>query len=146
MADSPFTGQFIFSVDGLSIGTFMEVRGLSVEVEVQSIEEGGQNEFSHRVPGRMKWPNLVLKRGVTENDALFTWFKKSSGEGYTGTQNRLGRSTGHLTLVDSQRNRIREWAFYEAFPVKWTGPTFSATSNSVATEELEIAHHGFRIN
>ncbi|MEI7926440.1 MAG: phage tail protein, partial [Chloroflexota bacterium] len=61
MADSPFTGQFIFSVDGLSIGTFMEVRGLSVEVEVQSIEEGGQNEFSHRVPGRMKWPNLVLK-------------------------------------------------------------------------------------
>jgi len=146
VADSPFTGQFVFSVDGLQIGAFMEVHGLSVEVDVQSIEEGGQNEFVHRVPGRMKWPNLVLKRGVTENDALFTWFKKSSGEGFSGANNRLARTTGHLTLVDAQRKRVREWAFYGAFPVKWSGPTFAATSNSVATEELEIAHHGFRVN
>ncbi|MEX2445855.1 MAG: phage tail protein [Dehalococcoidia bacterium] len=147
MADAPFTGQFLFSIDGIEIGAFMEVRGLAVEVDVQTIEEGGQNEFTHRVPGRMKWPNLVLKRAVTVNDeALFGWFRDSSGDGFAAKGHRLARRTGHLTLVDAQRNRLREWAFYEAFPVKWTGPTFSAASNSVATEELEIAHHGFRVN
>ena len=146
MPDSPFTGQFIFAVDGIEIGAFMEVHGLSVEVKVDPIEEGGQIEFIHKVPGRMSWPNLVLKRGVTDDNALFEWFQQSSGEGLTGAHNRLARSTGHLTMVDANRNRLREWAFYEAFPVKWTGPGFSASSKDIATEELEIAHHGFRIN
>ncbi|MDC3332360.1 phage tail protein, partial [Ilumatobacter sp.] len=31
-----------------------------------------------------------------------------------------------------------------AFPVKWTGPSFSASSTDMAEEQLEIAHHGFR--
>ena len=38
---------------------------------------------------------------------------------------------------------MRSWAFTDAFPVKWTGPALNAGSNDVATETLEIAHHGF---
>ena len=148
--DAPWAGQFVFSVDGVEIGHFMEVSGLSVTVEDEKIPEGGQNEFVRRVPGRMTWPNLVLKRGVTSSDALFQWFRHSSGEGFTASNNRLTRRTGHLTLMgpvsNGQRPRIREWAFYEAFPVKWSGPTLAATSRDVATETLEIAHHGFRVN
>lgn len=144
---SPWAGQFVFSVDDLEIGHFMEVSGLSVSVDEAKIEEGGQNEFVHRLPGRMTWPNLVLKRGVTSSDALFQWFRLTSGEGFTGRQNQLTRHTGHLSLygdVNGTYRRIREWSFYGAFPVKWSGPTLSASSRDVATETLEIAHHGFR--
>jgi phage tail-like protein len=149
--DSPWAGQFVFSIDGIQIGHFMEVSGLSVTIEDEKIPEGGQNEFVRRVPGRMTWPNLVLKRGITSSDALFEWFRRSSGDGFSGQQNRLTRRTGHLTLLGGAspggaRERIREWAFYEAFPVKWSGPTFAASGKDVATETLEIAHHGFRIN
>ena len=148
--DAPWAGQFVFSIDGIEIGHFMEVSGLSVSIEDEKIIEGGQNEFVRRVPGRMTWPNLVLKRGVTSSDALFNWFRQSSGEGFSGQQNRLTRRTGHLTLLGglsgNRRERIREWAFYEAFPVKWSGPTFAASGKDVATETLEIAHHGFRVS
>ena len=152
--DAPWTGQFVFSVDGVAIGRFMEVSGLSVSIEDEKIIEGGQNEFVHRVPGRMTWPNLVLKRGITTSNSLLNWFRTASGEGFSGEQNKLTRHTGHLTLYGvlergtgrRQRRRIREWAFYEAFPVKWSGPTMAASSKDVATETLEIAHHGFRVS
>lgn len=147
MADHPpFTGQFKLTVDEMEVGAFTEVHGLEVEVQVEEIPEGGQNEFVHRVPGRMRWPNLVLKRGVTSNDGLLNWLRYSSGEQFAGEGNVVPRMTVALTMVDGIGTELRTWTFYDAFPVKWRGPRFAATSNEVATEELEIVHHGFRVD
>lgn len=134
---------FMFEVDGLEIGQFMEVSGLEVEVSVESIEEGGENGFVHRLPGRMSWPNITLKRGVTQADNLFGWLNKSSGEQFSQAGNKLTRSTAAITLVGAAGKRLRAWNVVEAFPVKWKGPDFSAGSDDSATEQLEIAHHGF---
>ena len=71
---------FLFEVDGVEIGQFMEISGLEVNIAVEDIEEGGENSFVHKLPGRMSWPNITLKRGITQNDALLTWLNKSSGE------------------------------------------------------------------
>jgi phage tail-like protein len=133
----------MFYVEGINIGAFTEVSGLQVEVDkVEEVREGGQNEYVHRLPGRLKWPNLVLKRGVTSENKLFDWFKKTSGEGFAAT-NRLERKLAALAMVDSEGWPLRYWVFTDAFPVKWTGPKFAASSSDVATEELEVAHHGF---
>jgi phage tail-like protein len=143
--DPPFTGQFKFSVEGVGeIGAFTEVSGLSVEVDVVEINEGGQNHYAHKVPGAMKWPNIVLKRGVTDSDNLFEWFAKTSGEGFAGEGSALARTQGQITLADSTGGSVRGWTFEGAFPVKWSGPTLTASANDAAVEELEIAHHGFR--
>ena len=136
--------RFIFEIDGLQIGSFMEVSGLTVDVAVETIEEGGQNHFVHQRPGRMTWPNLVFKRGVVDDDRLFEWLSKSSGEGYAGAGNRLTMHSGAITLVTDGGQRLRAWEVDRAFPVKWTGPSFAVSSSDVPTEELEIAHHGFR--
>ena len=61
---------FLFEVDGVEIGRFMEISGLEVSVAVEDLEEGGENSFVHKLPGRMSWPNITLKRGITQNDAL----------------------------------------------------------------------------
>jgi hypothetical protein len=34
------------------------------------------------------------------------------------------------------------WNFRNALPVRWTGPTFSATSDEIGVEALELAHEG----
>jgi phage tail-like protein len=86
----------------------------------------------------------VLKRGVTDSNALFEWFANTSGDGFAAAGDRLERRTGEIVLVDAARSPVRRWEFAGAFPVKWTGPTLAATSADVATEELEITHHGFR--
>ena len=143
--DPPFTGRFVFTVEGVGeIGAFTECEGLTVEIEVEEIKEGGQNHFSHRLPGRMKWPNIVLKRGITDSDNLFDWFRKASGDGFAGEGNKLLMTHGAITLLDSMTKPIRSWSFEGAFPVKWSGPKFAAKSSELAEEQLEIAHHGFR--
>ena len=50
------------------------MHGLAVEVEVKEYNEGGINDYVHKLPTRIKYPNLVLKRGVTYEDALLDWF------------------------------------------------------------------------
>jgi phage tail-like protein len=140
----PLTSTFVVSVDGQPVGHFTEVQGLEVEIAVEEVEEGGVNQFVHKLPGRMKWPNIRLKRGITQTDNLLAWMQKSSGEGFTGEQNKLTRSTVGITMRGSTGKTIREWQVEGAFPIKWTGPSFVSADDDALTEELEIAHHGFR--
>jgi phage tail-like protein len=135
---------FLFEVDGVEIGNFMEISGLEVNVAVEDLEEGGENSFVHKLPGRMSWPNITLKRGITQNDALLNWLNKSSGEQFAASGNKLTRSTAAVTLLGPAGKRLRAWEFDGAFPIRWKGPEFAAESSDWATEELEITHHGFR--
>jgi len=140
----PFTGRFVFTVDGLEIGAFTEVSGLSVHMDTEDLVEGGQNQFVHKLPKQLKWPNLVLKRGITNSDVLFEWFAKCSGEGLEGEGDKLDRRDGAVQLYDSEGKVMRRWNFTGAFPVKWTGPKFATASKDLASEELEVCHCGFK--
>lgn len=142
----PTTARFLFEVDGLELGWFHEVNGLEVTVETEEVVEGGQNGYVHKLPGRMTWPNITLKRGVTRSDNLLKWLQKSSGEQFAANGNKLDRTTAAITLLDGDGTRLRSWDFDQAYPVKWSGPTFAAESAEAANEELEITHHGFRAN
>jgi phage tail-like protein len=142
--DVAIANRFIFEVDGVEMGIFSEVTGLEVTVSTHEIHEGGQNSFVHKVPGRMTWPNLVFRRGVTQSDNLFEWLQKSSGEGFAGAGNKLTRVTGAVTAVDPTGTRLRAWEFSDVYPVRWKGPEFRVDNNVALEEELEVAHHGFR--
>jgi phage tail-like protein len=136
--------RFLFEVDGIEIGLFAAVRGLQVTSETQTITEGGQNGFAYRLPGRLEWPNITFSRGLTDADALFEWVNKTSGEGFAAAGNKITRSTGAITAVGSDGSRLRSWSLEGVFPVRWTGPDFAAGNDDPLTEELEVAHHGFR--
>lgn len=138
------TATFLFEVDGVEIGNFMEVSGLEVSIETEDISEGGQNSFVHKLPGRMSWPNITLKRGATKANNLLKWLNESSGESFTANGNKVGRKSAAITLLDRSGARVTSWDFIDVFPVRWSGPTFAATSGEVPSEQLEIAHHGFR--
>ncbi len=142
--DVPFTGQFKFEVDDVELGRFMECKGLMVELEVEKIQEGGENQFAHILPKGLKWSNIVLKRGVTDTNDLFEWMEECSGIQFSANGARIRRRTGRVSLVDAAGETLRTWEFDGAIPVKWTGPEFSADAKAVATETLEIAHHGFK--
>jgi phage tail-like protein len=138
------SSYFLFEVDGMEIGYFSEVSGLSVTVSVEEIHEGGQNNYSHQMPGRMTWPHLMFKRGITQSDNLLGWLSKSSGEGFAGNGSKLTRSTGAVTVLNAEGDRLRSWEFDGVYPVRWSGPEFSSTSNDALQEQLEVVHHGFR--
>ena len=137
--DPPFTAGFVFTIDGIEIGRFTEVTGLAVTLGVEEITEGGRNDATVKLPGRLTWPNLVLKRGVTDDDQLLQWITKVS----KGLGTSVDRSTGSITLLDNGHRSFRRWNFHDALPIRWTGPQLAASGNTLATEELEVCHGGF---
>jgi phage tail-like protein len=142
--DPPFVGKFTFEIDGLTIGAFTEVSGLAVQIDVEELAEGGQNGYTHKLLGRMKWPNLVFKRGLTDTDALFEWLLTASGEGLAKAGNQIKPRNGKISVLDAAGKPMRTWTILEAKPVKWTGPKLAASSRDLAIEELEVCHSGFR--
>jgi phage tail-like protein len=135
--DPAVTMGFLVEAGFDKIGLFQEVSGLTVEYDVYTHEEGGQSDFVHKLRGRAKHPNLVLKRGVTHQKNLSDWFFecKDQAKRRTITIKLIGRDP---------QNPIRTWSFDSAFPVKWTGPTLNAGQAAPAIEQLEIVHHGIR--
>src|SRR5579862_562316 len=101
----PTTTSFIFEVDGVQIGMFAQVSGLELRVEMATYEEGGENGFVHQLPGRVTWPHIVLRRGVTNSDALFNWVNQTAGPGFAANGNKLTRSTGAITAIGSDGSR-----------------------------------------
>ncbi|GAB1641049.1 phage tail protein [Krasilnikovia sp. MM14-A1259] len=142
--DPPFVGKFTLEIGASVIGSFTEVSGLSVQLDVEELAEGGQNAYTHKLLGRMKWPNLVLKRGLTDTDALFEWVMQCSGEGLTDKHNKVTPRNGKISVLNAAGQSVRTWTILEAKPVKWTGPRFAASSRDLAIEELEVCHSGFR--
>lgn len=145
------TFQFQVEVEGKAVATFSECGGLEVNVKYDEVREGGQNEFVHRLPGRVEYGNLVLKRGFVPADGT------AAGEGVseffrwclTGL-NRQGsqvqRRDVTVTLVSlGTGTRIYAWVFRRCYPVKWSGPALKAGENSIAVESLELAHEGLQI-
>jgi phage tail-like protein len=143
-AEPPIAARFLLEIDGVEIGIFREVSGLQVTVEMTPIKEGGQNSYVLSVPGRMSWPNIVFKRGLTQSDNMFAWLSKTSGEGFSGAGNKVTRSTGAITAITLQGVRLRAWKLTDVLPVRWKGPDFNATSSAVLEEEVEISHNGFK--
>lgn len=125
------------TLPGGVIGRFQEVTGLGAELEVKEYPEGGMNDYVHKLPTRVKWPNIVLKRGITHEKGLLQWFWDTR---VSGKQGNLKAVT--LTLQGPGSQVVRVWSLQGGFPVKWTGPTLNVGSNSIATEQLEIAHRG----
>jgi phage tail-like protein len=119
-----------------TIGMFTRCSGLEMRVEVFEYAEGGNNEYLHQLPGQLKYPNLVLTRGLTNADAIFKWF--------SSTRSQAQRKEVTITFQTHTGEPVRIFTFADAFPVAWTGPASEAGSATVALETLEIAHGGLQ--
>src|SRR5687767_15745298 len=54
---------------------FQDVSGLTAEMGMEEIPEGGENRFTHRLPTRAKYSNMILKRGMIIDSGLIQWCK-----------------------------------------------------------------------
>ena len=117
---------------------FREVSGLSSELNIESVTEGGENRFVHQLPNGLKQSRLVLKRGVAANGtALVDWCKRIL-EG--GLATRIEPKLVQVFLLDAAGDPLRGWAFENAYPVKWSVDALDARKNEVALETIELVY------
>jgi phage tail-like protein len=131
--------HFLVEIEGLVIGGFNEVTGLTVEIEIEEYREGGLNAYVHKLAGPARYPNnLVLKHGLTDSDTLWNWHQDvASGN--------IQRRNGSIILLDSAGEEQWRWNFVDAYPVRWVGPDLRAGSAEVAIETLELVHRGLSV-
>jgi phage tail-like protein len=132
------TCNFCVEIEGIGQAVFREFSGFEAEVEVYSYEEGGYNFYSRKLPGRTKFSNITLKRGIAPSDDLWLWFQYvASGD--------VSRRHVSIVAYDAAHRELRRWNIFNAFPVKWVCPAFRADENAVAIETLELAHEGVTV-
>jgi phage tail-like protein len=132
-------GNFNFTVeiDGIRRAWFSEASGFDSTVDVIEHREGGDSTTPRKLPGMTRHANIVLKWGVTDDAQLWEWHQEV-------VDGRIERKNGSIVLLDRAGNEQVRWNFFEAWPTKWTGPTFSSEGNDIAIETLELAHEGLR--
>ena len=127
---------FSVTIDNDDLGTFISCEGLGVEVVIEQREEGGFNGHVWQLPTRLKFTNVKLSRPLGPDTVKITkWFASMT----TGVK----RSTATIVARNGKNEPVATWTLSEVIPVRWTGPSLNVESPKVATETIEIAHHGF---
>jgi phage tail-like protein len=127
---------FVVKLDDQNLGAFSSCDGLGCEFVMEQREEGGNNGMVWQLPSRIKYSNVKLSRPVTKDSAQITrWF--------AGMASGISRKTATIEARTLEGTVIASWHLEGVVPVRWSGPQLSAESPKVATETLELAHHGF---
>lgn len=127
---------FAVTIDDNKLGTFNSCEGLGLEIVLEQREEGGQNGFVWQLPTRIKYSNIKLSRPLCQDTTeVMSWLASMT----TGVKPQ----TASIAAMTAERKIVAQWGLLGVIPVRWNGPSLNLDSPKVATETLEIAHHGF---
>ena len=133
----PFRGfRYLVEIDGTEQGGFQSVSGLERVTEIEPYREGGVNDHERQLAVKTTYPPLVLTRGLTD-----TWFWDWHQDVITGD---IQRRTVSVALLDDEGSEVWRFICNNAYPSKWTGGELNAETSAVATESVELVHHGLR--
>jgi len=139
--EDPLLGfSFKLEVQDKMKGLFTEISGVGSEHEIieHKAVEGGK-DIVVKIPGRLKWSDITLKRGITSTMDVWDW----RAEVEAGDMS-VARRNGSISMLDLEGNTKAIWNFLNGWPSKVSGPTFKADSNEFGVEELVIVHEGIK--
>jgi phage tail-like protein len=138
--DPLVSAWFGVEFQGQLVGAFQECSGLGSENEVVEYKASGpKGEYIiKKVPGRMSWEDITLKRGITSEMDMWEWRKQVEEGDVDGA-----RKNGSIVMFNQAGDEIARWDFFNAWPSKISGPTANAESNEIGVEELTITHEKY---
>ena len=124
---------------------FQSVSGLTVEYDMEEYKEGGENRFTHKLPGRTKYPDLVLRRGmltgptVLSGSSVIKWFLEAFRDRV------FTAGDVNVILMNEKSEELRTWKVAHAVPKKWVVSDFNANESSLVIETLELSYRYFAV-
>jgi phage tail-like protein len=138
--DALHARNFTIEIDGHDLGQFMEIAGMTSEVEVAEVQSNtaeGQYILK-KIPGKPKPPTLTLKRGKDVSMELWKWHKAAIDGDIAGA-----RKNGSIALHDFTHKEVARWNFTNAWCTKLTTSALGACKNEIITEEATIVMESF---
>jgi phage tail-like protein len=126
--------NFAIELEGLEVALFKAVSGVGTEIELIEYRTG-KDLYTRKRPGRPKYNNITLKRGVTTSNhgMLWQWFKLV----LDGKSTEM-RKSGSIVLKNDKLDEVARYNFEEAWPCKWKGWELDGASSNAAVEEVEL--------
>jgi len=137
--DPYFGYNFAVELDGITRMGFKGCTGLDSSTTSTKYREGTDTSLAQReLPALLNHSAITLTRGITDDHALWDWRNDIA----------QGKGTRHdISIVlrnDVGEEKVR-WNLKNAFPTKWSGPSFDAAADAVAIETLELTHEGVAV-
>ncbi|MEC0230397.1 phage tail protein [Paenibacillus alba] len=127
--------RFRIEVEGIQQAGFSEISGFDASLSVIEYREGNETITPRKLPGLAKYGNITLKWGVTDSLDMYNWMSES-------IQGKISRKTVTIIAINEEGGDVATWQVIEAWPSKYSAPSFKGTGNEVAIESLELAHEG----
>lgn len=127
--------KFVLDIDGIGSLGCSEISGLEVGGDPVEYREGTDPNTVRKLETLRTYSNLTVRRGYTQRFEFWEWIQNV----YNGTRDRRN---GFITLLNEAGQPVMRWSFVNGYANRITGPSFNATSNDVAMEELEIVIEG----
>ena len=143
MADreDPLVGfKFGLEIEGKLSGFFTSVSGIGSESEVvehKVVNQETGETIVQKIPGRLTWTEVTLKRGVTSVMDVWDW-RKSVVEGKIND----ARTNCSIIAYNQANEPQARWEFVNAWPSKVVGPEMDSGSQDYMIEEITIIHEG----
>ena len=140
ISEDPLLGfNFLLELEGAIAGYFTECGGIGSENEVveHKVVDKQGHEVVRKIPGRLKWQDISLKRGITSDMQIWEWRDSVVQGDMPGA-----RKNCTITMLDRNYSPVAVWHFMNAWPSKVSGPSLKADSNEFGIEEVTIVHEG----
>ena len=129
--------RFLLEIDGIIQAGFSEVTIPDITAEPIEYRNGDEAPHVRKIPGLIKYGNVVLKWGVTDSLELYKWHNEIVSGNISKSRKKVS-----ILILDEQGNQKIRWNFVEAWPTKYDAPDLNAKGNDISIETLEIAHEG----
>lgn len=134
--DAEYLGsQFGLEIDGVELARFTAVSGLGYESEVVTFQDtlADGKVITRKRPGRISFPDIVLKRGLSADNSLVEWYQSV-------VDGQVERKSGSVVIYDQTSTEIGRWNFENGWIAKWSASDLDAGSDDIMIEEVTIAH------
>lgn len=143
MFEYPFTGFHFLVVFEIfpqvpNDFRFQQVTGLSLNVNLDTHNEGGENRFVHRLPGRTTYTDLVLKRGMTLVSGVTAWCVDSLENFNYQPTNML------ISLLNEQHLPVSSWFVANAIPMKYDITGLDAEHGQIVIESITLRYEYYK--
>jgi phage tail-like protein len=128
----PYKGfRFRVEIQGIQQMGFTECSSIGSHIEVVEYREGGDVASVRKLPGKVSYPDITLKWGMTNSQEIYDWHRDTA-------QGNIKRVSGSVVQFDDTGKEQLRWDFFNAWPSKWDGPAFNAKGNDVSIETLTL--------
>lgn len=136
--DNPYSNfNFLVEIEGVASAGFAEADLPAGTIEAIEYREGGdKTSGARKLPGRVSYENVVLRRGLSGRTDVYDWWRAVR-------DGALDRRNVAILLLDEARNPVQRWLLRDAWPTRLAYSRLDGLGNEIAIETLELVYEAF---